>query len=300
MAQKIDNTIAFRDIKSDSYFRFNYENDYFGSTDKNYTQGYNLELVLPIFKKNPVNNLFLNFKDSNSKYGLSIEHIGYTPNKYELSEIQYDDRPFASAIMLKSFMISTDTIHKSRFTSSLNIGIIGPGAFGEEMQVGIHQATGNIIPKGWHNQIKNDAVINYEMGYEKQIIKYKKLFTLQTNANLKVGTLFTNASIGLNSTIGLITDAFSNSKNKFNLYFYTQPIVSVIGYDATLQGGLFNKKSTYTIQSKAIERFTAQYNYGFILKTRTLFFEYSRSAITKEYSFGNSAKWGGIRIGFTF
>jgi hypothetical protein len=123
---------------------------------------------------------------------------------------------------------------------------------------------------------------------------------LQANTNLKVGTLFTNASVGLNATIGIINDAFKTNKEKFALYFYTQPIVSAIGYDATLQGGLFNKKSPYTIESNAIERFTAQYNYGFILKTRTLFFEYSRSIVTREYTFGNSAKWGGIRIGFTF
>ena len=60
LAQKIENTASFRDIKSDSYFRFNYDNDYFGSTDENYTQGYNFELVAPFLAKNPVNKLFLN------------------------------------------------------------------------------------------------------------------------------------------------------------------------------------------------------------------------------------------------
>lgn len=50
-AQKIDNMASFRDIKDVNYFRFNYDNDYFGSTDENYTQGYNFELVSPSFKK---------------------------------------------------------------------------------------------------------------------------------------------------------------------------------------------------------------------------------------------------------
>lgn len=300
VAQKVDNFVGFRYIKSDSYFRLTYENDYFASTDKNYTQGYNLEFVHPIFKKNPLNYFLLVPNNTEKKYGLTLEHIGFTPNKYELSEIQYDDRPFASAIMLKSFTIAKDTIHKNRFTSSLNLGIIGPAAFGKEMQVGIHEATGNIIPKGWHNQIKNDVVINYEIGFEKQLVNYQNIFTLQSNANLNLGTLFSNASIGLNANLGLINDSFNNSNKHFNLFFYAQPQLRVIGYDATLQGGLFNKNSTYTIYNKDIERFTAQYNYGIILKTRTLYFEYSRSAITREFSYGNSAKWGGVRIGFTF
>lgn len=300
VAQKIDNMVAFRTSKSDSYFRFNYENDYFASTDENYTQGYNLELVLPVFKKNPINYLFYKPENSVIKYGLALEHIGFTPDAYEKTEIQYNDRPFASAIMLKSFIIATDTIQKSNFTSSFSLGIIGPGAFGKEMQVGIHEATGNVIPQGWRNQIKNDAVVNYEIAYEKQLVRLKNIFSLQTKTTLKVGTLHTNASVGLNATIGLINNAFNSSKDTFNFYFYTQPVVSVIGYDATLQGGLFNRESLYVIGSNDINRFTAQHNYGFILKTKTLYFEYSRSSITKEFKYGTAAKWGGIRIGFTF
>jgi lipid A 3-O-deacylase len=91
------------------------------------------ELVLPVFEKNPTNHLFFIPKGTTTKYGLAIEHIGYTPNHYELPYIQFGDRPFAAAIMLKSFVIATDTIHKSRLTSSLSLGLIGPGTFGKEM-----------------------------------------------------------------------------------------------------------------------------------------------------------------------
>jgi len=43
------------------------------------------------------------------------------------------------------------------------------------MQIGIHEATGNKTPRGWGNQIKNDLVMNYEVGYEKQLLQYKDL-----------------------------------------------------------------------------------------------------------------------------
>ncbi|MCB7482093.1 lipid A deacylase LpxR family protein [Christiangramia sediminis] len=301
-AQKIDNLVSFRDIASDSYFRFNYDNDYFSGTDENYTQGYSLELVAPFLEKNPVNYLFLIPENSKVKYGLTIEHIGFTAPNIGSPEIQFGDRPFAAAIMLKSFAITTDTLARSRLTSSLNLGLIGPGAFGKEMQVGIHEITGNTIPQGWRNQIRNDVVINYELAYEKQLFRAGDYVSLQSNSTARVGTLFTNASIGLNTNIGLINSAFSvnNRKSKFQLYGYSQVLGNLIGYDATLQGGVFNKDSPYTIPAEEITRLTGQFNYGFILKTRTLYFEYSRTVLTREFDAGSPTKWGGIKIGFTF
>ena len=299
-AQKIDNTASFRDLKSSRYFRFNYDNDYFASEDKDYTQGYNFELVSPGMRHNPINSVLLKPLQSEIQYGISIEHIGFTPNNIKSPDIQFGDRPFAASIMLKSFAVATDTLHNSRLVSVLNIGLIGPGAFGKEMQVAIHEATGNTIPQGWQNQIKNDIVLNYEIGYEKQVVRYRNLFSLQTTSTVRFGSLFTNASVGFNTTFGIINSPFTTLKIKKSaaLYAYAQPLFNVIGYDATLQGGMFNKKSPYTIADNTIERFTGQVNYGLVLQTRTLYFEYSRVLITREFAAGNSSKWGGIKIGF--
>lgn len=301
VSQKIDNLVSFRDIKSDSYFRFSYENDFFSATDRDYTQGYSLEFVSTKLEKNPINHLFFNLKNSSYKYGLSIEHIGFTPSDYVSKEIQFGDRPFASAIMLKSFNIAEHSAKKRRISQTFSLGIIGPGAFGKEMQVEIHKATGNKVPGGWDNQIQNDLVLNYRIGYEQQLLSHTNVFALQINSSLQLGTLFTNASLGFNTQVGIINSPFTliNSKKKFQLYVYAQPNINVIGYDATLQGGVFNRESIYTIKANSVERFTAQFNYGIILKTKTLYFEYSKSFITKEFDLGNSAKWGGFKIGFT-
>jgi len=301
VGQKIDNMTSFRQLQSDRYFRFNYDNDYFASSDANYTQGYSFELVSPAMSKNPANHLFFKPLKSKLQSGVSIEHIGYSPNNIKSAEIQYGDRPFAAAIMLKSFTIATDTLRHSRLVSSLNLGLIGPGAFGKEMQVAIHEATDNPIPMGWQHQIRNDVVVNYEISYEKQLLDWQ-YFRLQTNSTARLGTLFTNASVGVNGVLGLINAPYASHKNKkrFCLYAYSQPFVTVVGYDATLQGGLFNRKSPYTIDNRKMERFTAQHTYGFVLQTKTLFFEYTRTAITREFSSGTAAKWGGIRIGFGF
>ncbi|WP_373519919.1 lipid A deacylase LpxR family protein [Pricia sp.] len=300
VAQKIDHLASFRDLNGDSYFRFNYDNDFFAATDKDYTQGYNLELVAPVLKNNPLNFFLLDPKATVSKYGLSIEHIGFTPEQYQRPEIQFGDRPFAAAILLKSFLVATDTAKKTRTTSSLSLGIIGPGAFGREMQTGIHRLIDDKEPLGWQHQIENDVVLNYRLGYEKRVWSYNHLFSLQAHANAQLGTLFTHVSAGISSTVGLIDSPFTGDKKGFRLYLYAQPTLKLVGYDATLQSGLFNRNSAYTISAAAVERLTAQFHFGLVLKTRTLYFEYTRSLITREFETGHASAWGGVNIGFTF
>ncbi len=300
VAQKIDHMVSFRDLNSASYFRINYDNDFFSATDKDYTQGYNLELVAPFLKKSPLNFLPFAPKGTVSKYGLSIEHIGFTPQQYQLPDIQFGDRPFAAAIMLKSFRVATDTVKKSRITSSLSIGLIGPGAFGREMQAGIHRWTGNKVPLGWRNQIKNDVVLNFRLAYEKRLWSYTDLMALNAAASAQLGTLFNHVSAGINTAIGLVNRPYTKDKKGFRLYLYTQPTVKLIGYDATLQGGLFNRDSPYTISVNTVKRLTGQFDYGLVIQIRTLYFEYTRSLITREFDSGQASAWGGINVGFSF
>ncbi|MFT7273990.1 MAG: lipid A 3-O-deacylase [Spirosomataceae bacterium] len=301
-AQKIDNLISYRNIDSDNYIRLNYENDYFAASDKNYTQGYNIELVTPGLKKNPINFLFLKPENSATKYGISVEHIGFTPFNYVSPAVQFGDRPFASAIMLKSFSAATNTEKKQRISQSFSVGVIGPAAFAEEMQTAIHKAIGDKKPGGWGNQVQNDVVVNYRLDYEKQLLNLQNLFTLQANSSLQAGTLFTNASAGLNATFGIINSPFSSTENKrkFQLYVYAQPLAGVVGYDATLQGGVFNKSSPYVISGNNVERFTGQFNYGLVIRINKLYLEYAQTKISREFATGEAANWGGIKIGFGF
>lgn len=301
-SQKIDNMVSFRDFDKTSYFRFNYENDYFAATDRNYTQGYSFEFGSPVLKKNPINHLFLKPKNTIHKYGLAFEHIGFTPKNLSSHEIQVGDRPYAAAMMLKSFDIAIDTQRRLRLVSSFNLGVIGPIAIGYEIQSGIHAAIDGVEPSGWKYQIENHVVLNYEIAIEKQLININNQFNLQTNTYARLGTLFTNASIGLNANLGNLNNGFGspNPTKKFKWYVYGQPLVNAIAYDATLQGGLINDKSVYTIPKSDIEHFTFQVNYGLVLQFGGMYLEYSRAYLTKEFSTGTKANWGGVHVGVSF
>ena len=270
LAQRIDNTAAFRQINSDKYFRYNYDNDYFTATDEYFTQGINLELVHPALKKNPLTHALLRFKNNPVKYGLCIEQNGYTPSSIGSDDILYGDRPFAADIMLKTFSISTDTGQSSRLSAILSTGVIGQAAFGGEEQTAIHRALKNVLPHGWQHQIRNDVAINYDLGYEKALFQYKNVFLLASQANIRLGTLSNKAQVGVSMMLGKFNTPFGDfnvkPRNRFQRYVYNQSLVGVVGYDATLQGGVFNHNSPYTVPSGDVSRVTVQDNFGAVLR----------------------------------
>ncbi len=138
-AQATDNTAIYRNIKSKSYIRLHYDNDFFASTDQYYTQGINLEVISSKLKFNPLTRILLKTKNSSLQYGLALVHEGYTPSSIRHEEIILNDRPFAAVFCLNTFVISTDTVKHKRITSSITLGIIGPLAGGADMQKSIHR-----------------------------------------------------------------------------------------------------------------------------------------------------------------
>ena len=204
-------------------------------------------------KKFPLTKLLINSAKNVNKYGLAIEHLAYTPSSIRHTEIIFGDRPFAASFSFKRFSVSVDTINLWRLGSSLNAGIIGTAAGGEWMQKTIHRKLNNIEPLGWEHQIHNDIVLNYDIAYEKLCISRKDVFSLNTICKISVGTLHDKASIGINLMVGHhLNNSFkklntTTSNREIQLKFYNQPLISVIGYDATMQGGIFNRTSPYKL-----------------------------------------------------
>ncbi|MBC7912679.1 MAG: lipid A deacylase LpxR family protein [Pyrinomonadaceae bacterium] len=296
--QKIDNTTSYRDIGTDAYFRFTYDNDYFTATDYYFTQGYSFEFISPKLRKNPLTKLLVGLNDSTAKFGLSLEHVGFTPTSIRFDEVLQNDRPFASYIMLKSAKITTNTKKQERLSSILSTGVIGPAAFGGKMQTTIHRWIDGVEPHGWQNQIKNDVVLNYELNHEKLLFNSRYL-SVNSNVNLRLGTLNTKAQTGATFVVGKYKSALNSSDiGGFQLYIYTQPLVNIVGYDATLQGGLFNRNSVCTLNPSDITRINLQNNFGAILKRRGFFLEYSQAVLGKEFKTGKQHRWGGIKIAF--
>jgi len=298
-AQRISHTALYRNIGSPNYFRIHYENDYFSGTDIYYTQGINLEYVNPAVGKLWISKLLLRSSGKENKFGVSLEHEGYTPTSISHSEILYGDRPFAACLFLKTFSMANDAGRRERISSALSAGVIGPAAGGKEMQEAIHRWINAKQPQGWQNQIQNDLILNYQVEYERGLFTVNNYFSFSGKAGGRAGTFNTKAYAGTVLMVGYFDDPFTNfaeQKIKTQVYFYAEPLVNAVGFDATLQGGVFNKSSPYTISAADINRFVFQGNAGLVFKINTWQFEYFQTYLTKEFVTGHYHIWGGVRI----
>lgn len=303
-AQRSDNTAFYRNVTGDKYFRIHYDNDFYTKTDYYYTQGYSLELVNPALRKNPVSAILIKLKDSRSKYGLAFEHFGFTPTSIKSDVILRGDRPFAGVIMLKSFSISVDTIRKQRLVSTLSLGMIGPAAFAGRMQATIHRWTDDPEPHGWQYQIRNNPVINYEVSHEKELLNLPDILSVNTSIQARAGTLSDKVQAGFSLTLGRFDSSFgkpdkSHRKN-FRAYVYSQPLVGLVGYDASLQGGFVNRSSPYTLKSNEINRITFQNNFGAVINIWKIYVEYYQTYLSKEFKAGRQHRWGRVKLGVAF
>lgn len=199
-----------------------------------------------------------------------------------------------------------------RLTTRLDLGVMGPAAGGEQEQKAIHGLfdENNVEPIGWEYQIKNDAIVNYTVGFEKGLVN-TKYFELMGLSQLRLGTLNSDISAGailrtglLNpyfKTLGLYKNADKVEKiNNFQLYFYTRGWVSVIAYDATLQGGLFNRQSPYTIGAADISRLTATVNLGVVFSYKRVALEFAHVYTTKQFKTGLNHGWGHCSLSVCF
>lgn len=299
-AQRTEISTTFRNINSNAYFRFHYDNDYFANSDKYYSQGITFDFVHPFLKKNPFNKLLWKPFTSNTQYGLSFNLFGYTPVTTASNDILYGDRPFNANLSLKTLLIQTDSIHHQNISTSFSVGVMGTVALGKEIHVGIHRLLKNEPPLGWQHQIQNDVIINYQIQYEKQVLSLGNYFLLNAVAEARAGTLNNKLSGGINFMAGKFTKRFLpvTNKKRVELYLYGQSKLSIIGYDASLQGGIFNRKSVYTISAGDINRVTVQTDAGMILNMKKFYLSYSRSFLSKEFKTGKTHRWGGISLGF--
>ncbi len=301
LAQPINTADSYRIISGSKYTRFYYDNDFFTSTDGNYSQGINLEIVNPGLRKFPLTKLLVSIGSGVKKYGIAFEHLAYTPTSIRNEEIIIGDRPFAACFYLKTFKLSSDTVRNMLFSSALDAGVIGKNAGGEWMQKTIHRNLNNIEPLGWDNQVKNDIILNYDITFEKALMPYSKGVMFSSISKLSAGTLRDNFGSGFSVMAGKFDNPFftnTNSGNDFQYKIYSSTLITLIGYDASLQGGLFNNDSPYTIAAKDISRLVVSSEAGITIQFKKLSAEYFQVIKSREFNTGEYHRWGGIRIGW--
>lgn len=291
--------------KTQWIFSLTFDNDIFANRDFYFTNGFKLELSAPFLNKSPINKILIGSKNSNiEQSGFSFVQNIYTPIDIEAEEILYGDRPFSAYLTIGQFRETYNFIKKTHIKSELNFGVIGPSSYGREVQSSIHESE----PHGWINQIENDIVISYSIRIDKGIVS-SPFFELNTSGRATVGTLYNKAGGGFNLRLGNFMPVYKgpystfNNKNpngRYQFWIFAETMLDVIGYDATLQGGMFNKTNPYVISSSNLNRFVFEASLGFALCYNNIGIEYKHFYLTPEFKGAYHFGWGQLKCFIAF
>jgi len=279
------------------------ENRWCANEDAWYSQGF---LYESRHKKNNPNSHpnfkipLLNFQTNNFSVGQKI----FTPDFIESFSILENDRPFAGWLFISFFKekISDLGSNKASFIrKEIIFGILGPYAFGDIAQNGWHAVFTElpILVRGWKNQIGTEP--GFIASYEKKGVlwQHRQSFAdLNWATKVRLGNIFTDGSVGGSLRMGKLHPAFSSFNFENAYYFKLGFDLKAVVYDATFQGGLYDRffynsqNSPHTFNYNDLMPFVGTMEFGGVIgfcKGKTLGFSVIvRSKEFRKQSFEHS------------
>jgi len=281
------------------------DNDIFSNTDYYYTNGFKIELIVPGLNKSPINKIFPAFKNSDIEFcGFSITQNIYTPTNPDTRVILLGDRPFAAFLTIGQFRETWHLPKAVYFKSELKLGVVGPSSLGQQVQTSIHE----IEPVGWQNQINNDIVIDYQILFKKGLYN-SSLIDLNIIANGNIGTIFNKFGGGIDLRFGHFTPFYSgplsfieyvNPAGHLQYWIFFKAKGNLVAYDATMQGGIFNKENPYTLAANDLNRFVLDASIGIALYYNNIGIEYEHYYLSPEFKGARHFGWGSIKASLAF
>jgi lipid A 3-O-deacylase len=178
----------------------------------------------------------------------------YNPYWSHVPDMKMQDRPFAG-YLYGSVAMSWFFKNESILKTSAQIGVLGPSAFGKEVQTSFHKAIGAYYTvEGWDYQVKNEFALNLELSYQHLFYhSANRILDISCSSSALLGNTFSGANAGLLIRFGNMNPFYESSydnsriKNKegdnretdLELFIFTKPQLNFAAYDATIQGGLF-------------------------------------------------------------
>ena len=298
-----------------------FENDLFAETDQNYTNGLRVSLVSPDlenfqqeFIDNPqLQQLFewLNPKlerfhpdipgdvtdetvKSSRRIVVSLGQTIYTPETIDATELLEDERPYAGWLYLG---VAYHARNRNRLrTVGVNLGIVGPAAFGQEAQDLIHDLRGFSRFQGWDNQLENEPGVQLLYEYKAKLISNTQGFgyDLITHYGGSFGNIAIYANAGAEVRAGWnIPDDFGTSalrpggdnsapdgelRSGLGFHLFASSDVRLVAQDIFLDGNTFSNS-----HSVAKEHLVADVALGASLVYDTFKLSFARVIRSKEF-----------------
>ena len=284
---------------NDPHFIFTWENDVLFYTDYYYSQGLGFRISVPALKKNPVNYILPSFKDYESTYSLSLIQQMYTPLEIRDSVVRIDDRPYAGLIYLRSEKLSINYDRKFLLRTSLDLGIRGPYSFASNAQYYYHKIGDIVLPQGWQYQMSTLPIVNYNIAIIKQLYKPSEHIDFNGLAEVRMGTINVDLSMGASIKAGLYKGSFSKKYDrKFQLSAKFSAFAKFVAYNGTMQGELKNNPNVYEIKSPDIERIVGSYTATAEARYKNFSLDFSWIYLTPEFEMGLEHRYNSLSLCF--
>ena len=313
-----------QDNSSSSIYTLQYEND--SITSKNSDHDYTHGIQLTILKKEKpptwitsVTELIPFFQKENAlplvQYTLGEKM--FTPYDISIHDLQTNDRPYAGYLYFSTTVI-THNGHSKNYDSGeqfeFTFGLVGPSAYGEELQTFGHKLTNSQISRGWDNQLKDELTFGLTYSnVSRTITPISDGFSFGINQqnSAALGNAYTFASTGVMFRVGNnlsqdlsppnIHPSFSGityfqSKEKSSWYIYLSLEARLIYRNIFLDGNTFT--NSHKVEKKPIIGDVA---YGFVYIFDNMRVAISTISRSKEYTTQKEdTNYGAISFSFQY
>ncbi|MCC7411712.1 MAG: lipid A deacylase LpxR family protein [Gammaproteobacteria bacterium] len=194
-----------------------FENDLFGESDAQYTNGIQIGWVspdltdyrdsgrlpawsLPLIEWLP----FINDPGLQRNVGFVIGQLTFTPNDTRSIALLPDDRPYAGWLYAGAAFHSRS--ERRLDTIELQLGIVGPASLAEQAQNLVHDVRGFDRALGWSNQLDNEPglALIYERKWRAFSQKFVSHLGMDAISHLgaTVGNVYTYGNAGVELRLG--------------------------------------------------------------------------------------------------
>ncbi len=262
----------------ENYSRVYYANDFFRARDLYYTQGVRIEL-------------------SRAKWAFLFTREGFTPSSLSDPEIRIGDHPYAgvSYAGVRRTWKGVLEGQEDLFLLQGNIGVIGPASGGKQEQTAIHRWIDDEIPMGWGNQITNDLILDVMAGYDRLMFS-SRFFDIELGGLARLGTYRTRLDVHGQFRIGIVEPITTRKGKSFSLVYRVSPVAQLVGYDATLQGGLFNDSSPYTVPASDISRAVGRIHTSLDMRFGGFGASFGHTYQTRRFATIDAHAWGELTL----
>ena len=180
----------------------------------------------------------------------------YTPSDVRVlaDNLSPLDRPYAGWLY-GGFFYNLADFDGSELAFGLDVGCLGPCAGGRPTQTLVHKLFDQPEPRGWRTQIRNEAGLVLRAGARAPFWRLHRHLDVRPGLAFRLGNVFTD----LTADATLRAGRLDSSAEAAGMYLFARGAIRAVGYDATLEGGMFSEDQVRTVKPR---RTTGEWELG--------------------------------------